>query len=207
MMVWSSNLLDGEDTGRLVYLIVLLAVVASGVVFGTRSDIGRNLKYLMIWAGIFAVIAIIASFRPEMQQLGARVMGQVDPARGEQVGTALHLSKRDDGHYWVRAEVNGASALFIVDTGASSILITRDTAQAIGIDVSQLQFWVTTQTANGEARAAPVAIKSMKVGEIERQNLKALVGDDGLQVNLLGMTFLDTLGSVRMERGTLVLTP
>jgi len=199
--------MSGDETARFVYLAILLALVGSGVVVGARGNLGRNLRYLGIWVAIFALVAVLASFRPELSRIGGRLKGELDPAGGEVAGGALRLPKRNDGHFWVRAEVNGRPILFMIDTGASDIILTRDAARTAGIDPSSLVFASPMQTANGQARSAPVTLDRLNVGPIERHRIRAMVGGEGLDVNLLGMAFLDTLSSYRVEDQALLLVP
>jgi aspartyl protease family protein len=88
----------------------------------------------------------------------------------------------------------------LVDTGASSVVLSYDDARAIGLDPKDLNYTVSVMTANGRAMAAPVRLDEISIGPIVRRNIRAMVAEeDRLNESLLGMTFLSTLGSLQMQ--------
>ena len=113
---------------------------------------------------------------------------------------------RNRNHFATRAEVNGEPLQFIVDTGASTVVLTQDDAARAGFDTDRLRYIVPVMTANGRTQAAPVRIERMSVGDIERTDIAALVAEEGqLFENLLGMNFLDTLAGFEVTGDRLVL--
>ena len=95
----------------------------------------------------------------------------------------------------------------LVDTGASTVALDRDTARRVGIDVDALSYDAQVRTANGVASAAMVRLDSVSVGPIERRNVSALVTEnDAIGVGLLGMSFLGQLASVEFRGDRLILT-
>jgi aspartyl protease family protein len=110
------------------------------------------------------------------------------------------------GHFETRAEINGRSVEVMVDTGASLIALTFEDAERAGIYVKDSDFTQRSQTANGVARAAPVMLDRVSIGDITVRNVRASVAERGrLHVTLLGMTFLSRLSRTEMRGGTLVL--
>ena len=110
------------------------------------------------------------------------------------------------GHFETRAEINGRGVEVMVDTGASLIALTFEDAERAGIYVKDSDFTQRTQTANGTARAAPVMLDRVTIGDITVRNVRASVAERGrLHVTLLGMTFLSRLSRTEMRGGTLVL--
>jgi aspartyl protease family protein len=118
----------------------------------------------------------------------------------------VELRAGSHGHFEARAEINGKPVDVMVDTGASLVALSYEDAQRAGIYVKDSDFTQRTQTANGIARAAPVILERVSIGDITIRNVRASVAERGRQnVTLLGMTFLSRLSRTEMRKGTLVL--
>ena len=109
------------------------------------------------------------------------------------------------GHYVVVAAVNGAPVTFLVDTGASDIVLTMADAERLGLQPAALRFTQRFATANGEVRGAPVILREIRVGEFSLFDVPASVNEAPLRVSLLGMSFLRQLDGYGVENGRLVL--
>jgi aspartyl protease family protein len=115
------------------------------------------------------------------------------------------LTKGHNGHFQVDARVDGRRVEFLVDTGASHIAIRRRDAARLGIYTHPGDFTVRVNTANGVTKAALVQLRTVEVGDILVRDVPAIVhADEGLSVNLLGMSFLSRVRWTH-ERGKLVL--
>jgi aspartyl protease family protein len=130
------------------------------------------------------------------------------PAAATVVSTSparMVLQAGRNGHFEVEARVDGRAFPFMVDTGASTIALRASDAARLGLRPAPRDFTVKISTANGEARAAPVELRTVEVGNIMVRNLRALVlFDEALNVNLLGMSFLSRIRWTH-DRGRLVL--
>ena len=109
------------------------------------------------------------------------------------------------GHYVVEAVVNGAPVTFLVDTGASDIVLTMADAERLGFHPATLRFTQRFATANGEVRGAPVVLREIRVGQFSLFDVPASVNEAPLRVSLLGMSFLQQLNGYSVENGRLVL--
>ena len=116
-----------------------------------------------------------------------------------------HVIQASNGQFFTDGYVNSAHARFLVDTGASAVALTPADARAAGLDPSFLVFDVRVSTANGEGRAARVTLDAISVGPITERNVSALVVEDGLEISLLGMTFLRRLQAFEANADTLTL--
>lgn len=134
-----------------------------------------------------------------------------DPADKDRVessssGTTVRLRADRLGHFVTRAEVNGSSIEVLVDTGASIVAFTYEDAERAGIYVRSQDFTQRVNTANGQARIAPVTVDQITIGGITVRNVKAAVSEPGkLNQTLLGMTFLGRLARAEMRRGELIM--
>lgn len=127
---------------------------------------------------------------------------QLVPGYGRQVA----LSADRSGHYFADATVNGIAVRVMVDTGATLVALTADTASRLGITPAQSAYWLPLSTANGAIAAAPVSLDHIRLGNIDVYNVQAVVMPAGaLSTNLLGMSFLDKLSRFQAGGGQLVL--
>jgi aspartyl protease family protein len=210
--VWyaSDGGLDGDSVMRLVYLGLILALVASGLL-GSGIGLGATARNLAVWAAI--VIALVAGYqyRYELQDIASRLSAGVIPgspisSRDSEGRIAVVLDKMGDGHFFVRAEVNGALVPMVVDTGATTTVLTSADAQRAGFDLASLAFNVPVMTANGAGRAARVRADELRVGAIARAGQDLLVAEAGrLETSLLGMSFLSSLSGFDMRGDRLTL--
>jgi len=127
------------------------------------------------------------------------------PASSSSSARNVVLTRGPHGHFQVDARVDGRRIEFLVDTGASHIALRQSEAGRLGIYPRASDFTVRVSTANGMTKAAPVELRTVEVGDIIVRNVPAIVhSDEGLSVNLLGMSFLSRVRWTH-ERGKLVL--
>ncbi len=189
----------------------LWALLIGSAVFGRGAGIWESLKQIGIW--ILITLALMAAyvFRLDLQDLASRFSGGVIPgtpisAQDDNGRQTVTLIRSDNGHFEATAGVNRKSIRFLVDTGASSIVLSHRDADSAGINVNQLSYSITTQTANGRGRAARARIDHFYLGGIERRNMRVLVAEPGmLGQSLLGQQFLESLHSYEKRGDRLTL--
>jgi len=131
----------------------------------------------------------------------------VDDSTLSNFGRTVHLKASRRGHFFARAWINGRAINVMVDTGASGVALTADDADTIGVFVGANDFTRRSRTANGIVHSAPVTLDSIRIGDIEVDNVEASVSQPGrLHITLLGMTFLRKLSQVEFRGEQLVLT-
>jgi len=119
---------------------------------------------------------------------------------------AVDIPRKNGGEFAVRAKINSFHAPMVVDTGATSVVLTYETAKAIGLPLELLEYDVELETASGRTRAARLTLDRVAVGTVVERSVPALVVPRGQsKTNLLGMSFLDRLESweVRADRMTI----
>ena len=153
--------------------------------------------------GIFGLGFVIFSFRSEFYSLCSRLKAEAVGTPIQQ-GEELRIPMAEDGHFWVDATVNGREVPFMVDSGASVTTISKETADQAGIETGYRI--AAVETANGTVMMHRANADQFQVGEIARPELPVLVNaNDG--ANVLGMNFLSSLESWRVEGNYLVLKP
>ena len=176
----------------------------------------RELLRLAMLAVVAAVSAMssaeavvrLADRRPELVRAARVDAPQSTPAPAASApGPAGAVMKASDGHFWADGEVDGTPVRFLVDTGATAVSLTPADAQRLGIDLHRLEYSSSVVTAGGRARAAPVRLASVKVGEARLEDVDALVIETGLEASLLGMSYLGRLSSFQATRQALILNP
>lgn len=117
----------------------------------------------------------------------------------------LEIDASSHGHFRVEAEVNGESEAFLVDTGASLVSFSLETAEKLGFDEGSLDFAARSQTANGMVAIALVTLDEVTIGELTVRNVKAAIRRTRTGPSLLGMSFLRRLEGYGVREGKLVL--
>jgi len=111
-------------------------------------------------------------------------------------GRVVQIPRGTGGEFALRAKINGVSAPMVIDTGATSVVLTYETAKAAGLPLEILDFNVDVETAGGRTRAAKLSLDSIAIGKLVERSVPALVVPRGqMKTNLLGMSFLDRLES------------
>jgi len=174
---------------------VALGLVIGGLVFVLfRQRLSEALQAALFWVVLALLLAVAYSFRGDLRAIGDRVLADLIPGRPVQVGRAVEIARGRSGEFFVDTQVNGARIGMVLDTGASSVVLTPEAAKAAGLPLEVLSYSVTIETANGRARAAPVMLDRIAVGSILERSVPALVAQPGqLRVSLLGMSFLNRL--------------
>jgi aspartyl protease family protein len=191
---------DMSDT----LLKVAIAVFAGGLVlFMFRHHITRALEAALFWVVIGLLLAVGYAYRIELHEAGDRVLAELIPGRAATYGHVVEIVRGKSGDFSIHTHVNGAKVAMLLDTGASSVILTQEAAKAAGLPIDLLTYTVNVDTANGQMHAAPVTLDRIVVGGLTEREVPALVVQaGGLKNNLLGMTFLNRLESweVRGEK-------
>jgi len=142
----------------------------------------------------------------QSQELVTPVTKKTVKPRKRKSGSTVTLRKdQASGQFFTHARVNSGRVHFLVDTGASSVALTLNDAKKIGIKPRDLNYNVPISTAGGRNYAAIVTLDSISVGAITIRNVQAFVVPKGLEISLLGMTYLGELQKVEATRDTLFL--
>ncbi|HEX9448773.1 MAG TPA: TIGR02281 family clan AA aspartic protease [Dongiaceae bacterium] len=212
-------LANDQSRQQLFMLVGWLVLMASGVALRFRSRPGSGLRSLAAWLLAALVLVWVYAYRFEAQEIGQRMLAVIFPSHGrvvattrtaEQPGNAageVRFAVNREGYYQIDARVNGAYVTFLVDTGASDIVLAPADALRIGLSESQLSFTDRVETANGVAYVAPVTLRNLVIGPITLSQLPAKVNKAPMQYSLLGMRFLNQLHGWRVERQVLILQP
>lgn len=185
---------------HLVYLVALLVFVAFSLSPMFRANFWKTIQQLMIWALIFVGVMVVVGSWDNIRSAA------LPPQVAFSEDGAIEIPKSYDGHFYVTALVNGAEIEFVVDTGASDLVLSQKDAITAGLDPENLDFYGRAKTANGEVRTAPVRLESVSLGKFDDKNVRARVNGGDLDISLLGMSYLNRFPEITISRNRLVLS-
>ena len=203
--------LQNSKFAEVALLSMWCALIAAAIIprQGSLKIAARN---AVIW--LLIILALLAGyvFRHDLQDVASRLTGGLVPGSPVSIQTTdgvdqIELSPSVDGHFVARMDLNGRTTSLLVDTGASMIVLTNPDARRIGIDTDGLSYTAIVSTANGRTTAARTSIQSVKIGNIARRDVNAMVAQPGaLEQSLLGMNFLGSLSAFEFRGDRLYLT-
>lgn len=191
--------MTADDTASLIYLAILGSAVVFWFLVQNRNSLGKVTQQALIWGLIFVGVIAVYGLWEDIQYT---VNGQ----RASVVSSeSVTLPRAQDGHYYLEADVNGEPIQFVIDTGASQIVLAQKDAIRAGLNPDELQYYGRAFTANGEVRTAPVKLDNFKIGPFEDRNIGAVVNEGDLDQSLLGMDYLQRWNSVEISNGKMIL--
>jgi aspartyl protease family protein len=204
--------LDATTFGYVALLLALLVYVAGGLVTRYGGSAGAMSRDAVTWLALGLGLVTLYAYKDELTPIAARVVGELLPGTAMTVEesanglTEVKIRRRLDGHFTASVAVNGKTVSMIVDTGASSIVLTPEDAKKAGIDTESLTYRIPVLTANGRTVAARVRLDEVAIGPLDRTKVEALVARPGaLTQSLLGMSFLSRLRSYEFSGDFLTL--
>jgi aspartyl protease family protein len=197
---------------RIVYLSVLLVMLIGSIGLG-RTRYAAKFRYLGIWFLIAVGLVVLYTYRAPVLDMAAPVLSELKPSHVmEVVGPAgqreLVVRRASDGHFKVDAEVNGVPVRFLIDTGATTTVLTTADAKRAGIDTATLAFDRAVQTANGLAFFARTWLTSLAIGPYRLATVPVgVMPANTMDTSLLGMSTINRFSSWRVEGDRMVLVP
>jgi aspartyl protease family protein len=202
------NKMDGDTIVPILVCCLLLAWYLPAAVSKYRGKSSKALGHAAIWFAMIVVLIGGYAFRPELAFIKDRMAGVLIPGRATDKGdgTIVISKSSDDDHFSIAGYINNQSTSFVLDTGASAVVLTHDTAQRLGLLVGEDGYTQTVSTANGMTKVAPIRIDELRIASIVLKDVKASVARQGeLDENLLGMSFLSRLKGYAVEADQLTL--
>ncbi len=190
----------------LLAIAAILVSVLGGMVIGLSPWLGKFLRGLGNLGLVAALLLTIAQ--------AARMSSNSDVAltwagmqQQEVAGDTTRIPLAPDGHFWIRARVNGEPRRFLVDTGATLTAISTNTALVAGVEPGPMDRALVLQTANGAVAAQTAVVSELSFGNIVARDLDVVITPGMGETNVIGMNLLSRLASWRVEGRTLIMTP
>ncbi len=198
--------LPSANFGALVYWGALLVFLGGSALVMFRRRFAQALIAVFVWVALALILVVGYAYRFELRNVTDRVIAELLPGHVITRGRTVEVARAFNGDFDVHAEINNARVAMVLDTGASSIVLTREDAKAAGLPLEVLAYTVNVDTANGRTRAAPVVLDRIAIGGLVERSVEALVAQPGqLRTSLLGMSFLNRLQSWEVRGDRLLL--
>ena len=191
--------MSSDQTMQLIYLVLLGVAIAGSAIVAGRKNLGKMAQQAAIWTLIF--IGVIAAYG-----LWGDISRDVTRRQAVISANMVEVPLGRDGHYYLTLEVNGVPVEFVVDTGASQVVLTQDDAARIGFNPATLDYSRNAFTANGVVRTAPVEIGAITLGNMTDRGVPAVVNEGEMAGSLLGMSYLGLYSRIEIADDRLVLT-
>ncbi len=172
----------------------------------------RNLGILL--AGCLLLLGILNWSGGPAEDIGAgpseeprqsAETADLQTSRSTATGDEMVIPAGRNGHFLITAEVDGVEILFLVDTGASQVILTAEDAERLGYRPEDLDFSDRFETANGTIRGAPLVLPDFRIGDLEIEDVRSSVILAPMSTSLLGMSFLSRLESFEVREEGLIL--
>ncbi len=191
--------MTGDQTASIIYLALLGTAIALSHLVANRGNLGRVARQAALWALIFLGAVAVVGLWPTIRD--TVVPRQTVLQDGRQITVPMSA----DGHFYLSLDLNGVPVRFVVDTGASEMVLSARDAARIGLDPATLVYSGRAMTANGMVQTAPVRLETVALGPVVDQGVRAVVNQGELRESLLGMSYLSRFSRLEIAGGRLVL--
>jgi aspartyl protease family protein len=188
-----------DQIGSLIYLALLGVVIGGWHFVSQRKSLGRMAQQAAAWIFIFlgAIVAV---------GLWTDLRDTVAPRQSVmQDGRQIIVPMSPDGHFYLTLDLNGVPVRFVVDTGASDMVLSAEDATRIGIPPERMVFSGRALTANGMVETAPVRIDTVSLAGVTDEGVRAVVNRGDLDDSLLGMSYLRRFDRLEISGSRMVL--
>lgn len=191
--------MESDEFGRLAYLIILGVAVGGYFLAENRASLGKSARQAAVWGLIF--IGVIGAVG-----LWSDIRNDVMPQQSVIGEGKISVPRGFDGHYYLVLTLNDIPIEFVVDTGASDVVLSKDDAEKIGIDLDTLNFSGLANTANGTVATARARIETMRLGDDTARRFSVSVNGGEMDGSLLGMSYLRRFERIEITGDELILT-
>lgn len=187
------------------YLLILLLPLSA--LIARRLPLGQAVRMTLGWIGIFAVLLFVITAGKRLGVTPKMLAENLGLSDQSVTGHSVSIPKAPDGHFYATVTIGGVSRRLLVDSGATVTMISLPLAKAAGIDPGADPFGTIIQTANGPIIARRAVAEKLAIGPIEARNLDILVDEHFDDDGVVGMNFLSSLKSWRVEGDRMILEP
>ena len=190
--------MTADSTASFIYLSLLGLAILGYFIAANRQSMGQTLRQAALWGMIFLGTIALAGLWPDIRD-------SVAPRQAFTSTGALEVPQSADGHYRLTLSINDAPVRFVVDTGATDLVLSQDDARKVGFDPDALAYLGEARTANGTVPLARVTLDRVSLGDEIERHVPATVNGGQMDGSLLGMSYLSRFGRIGIENGVLTL--
>ena len=200
------NAISSHEWSNVIYILILVALLIMGFL---RKDlpIKKIFEFTGLWIAFALVALVLYSYRFEFFEVKDRVLSDLFPSKAiNKNHKQLVLNIAQDGHYYLNVKIKNNEVRFMIDTGASDMVIDEKIALKLGYDLRNINYNKIFQTANGQSYGASISFDEVDVSGIKFYNVQASITNSDLVIPLLGMSFLQKFYKYEFFRDKLILT-
>lgn len=190
--------MDNIDFGRLIYLLILGVAIVGYLIADNRASLGRMVRQALAWGLIF--VGVLAGYG-----LWNDVVRDVLPRQSVARDGAIVVPRSPDGHFYLTLRLNDVPVRFVVDTGATNVVLSQADARRVGLEPDRLIYAGRANTANGEVATASARINTVELENITDRNMRVQVNGGEMNGSLLGMDYLRRFSKIEIEPDRLLL--
>lgn len=191
--------MTADELGRFAYIALIGIAVGGWLYADLRRQFGQTLRNLLIWGCIFlGTIGAVGLYEDIRNDVSPRQLVL-------EGGGRIEVPIAFDGHFYLDLEVNQEHVEFVIDTGATDVVLSMQDAAKLGLNTDTLAFTNIARTANGEVKTAPAVLERIEVGGIIDFDVPVVVNGGEMDASLLGMRYLQRFDRIEISDGMMVL--
>lgn len=193
-----------EDFFSYSYYILLLIFLITSFI-GRGMGFKKSAVFASIWLSFLALFVIGYAYRFEMLDIKNKLISEIYPSKAIIENNKIILTSSIDGHFYLKALIENKEITFLIDTGASDIVLSKKDASKIGVNLNSLNYNKIYNTANGAVRAASYVLDHIKVDKIIFTDVRVSINKSEMDTSLMGMSFLRRFKNYSFSQNKLVL--
>ncbi|MEM9436308.1 MAG: TIGR02281 family clan AA aspartic protease [Pseudomonadota bacterium] len=190
--------MTGDNIASLLFLVLLLTVIGGGFFMANRPSLGQTARQLGTWFLIFVGLIVAYGLWDDVQ-------GEFTTSQALVSGSEISVPRMPDGHFYLTLDINDVPIEFVVDTGATDVVLSDADARRVGLNPDELPFFGQAMTANGPVDIARVTLDSVELGNFRDERVRASVNGGDMNISLLGMSYLNRFDTLQIQDGRLTL--
>jgi len=190
--------MNADQIASIAYLGLLLAAVGGWFFVSNRNSLGKTAQMAALWGLIFLGVVAAYGLWEDIRRTAVPI--QTVSSEGQ-----IQLPRAADGHFYAVLDLNGTPVNFMVDTGATQVVLMANDAARVGVDVDKLPFLGRAQTANGPVEIAYTTIDQINFGPESDTNVGVSVTKSDMGISLLGMSYLGRFETIQIGQDQMIL--
>ncbi len=199
------NNLNESDWQNFAYIALLLAFMAPRLL-SREMPFAKTLQYIALWGFVALFFVSLYTYRYQLIEFKDKIFSAVSPTSPTiNKNGQIVIKIAQDGHFYIDTKINNLDVRFMIDTGASDVIISQKEAKRIGVNFEKLNFNKIYQTANGKTSGANIVLDEIWIADRKFEKVNASINKSEMGQSLLGMSFLKRFNKYEFYREELIL--
>ncbi len=197
--------LNESDWQNFAYIALLLAFMAPRLL-SREMPFAKTLQYIALWGFVALFFVSLYTYRYQLIEFKDKIFSAVSPTSPTiNKNGQIVIKIAQDGHFYIDTKINNLDVRFMIDTGASDVIISQKEAKRIGVNFEKLNFNKIYQTANGKTSGANIVLDEIWIADQKFEKVNASINKSEMGQSLLGMSFLKRFNKYEFYREELIL--